>query len=758
MGLSLFKSKNEADKRRLEAFMHALPFEYCGWNAAGQVSWSRNFPALFGLNSITTVRDIQGAIMPSDAAALEGMIFTLKKDGEPFSLTVKTTEDHRMITLHGQNGHDLDGIEFYDVLWAEDTTLKHHEQDEMAETITDLKKQADRYRLCLNHLPQAVWMTNDAAQVQWCNARYAEIFGQDRDEIIGRDDRFNLILRDAEKISVTEMAKNALQTGDPDHSVGRLIVEGKRTLQDLHVIPEPSGRYVVQSSYDITEQETLRAELKRYVTANAELMQQLSSAIAIFAADHVLEFYNQSFAALWGLEDSWLNSRPALSDILEKLREMRRLPEQADFRAYKQEWLGMFTSLIDQHETMMHLPDGMAVRLMVVPHPMGGLMMTFEDVTSRLELESSYNTLIAVQKETLDNLSEGIAVFGSDARLQFCNPSYLNLWGLNPETAEGNPHIHDLVAKKKRFFKSQDMNWQDIQQRLASYAVNRTESQETIFRSDKTILECSAVALPDGGVMVTYRDVTDSAKVKEALEERNQALMDAEKLKTDFLANVSYQLRTPLNAISGFSEILNHEYFGEINDKQREYTQGITDAAGRLASLIDDILDLSSIEAGYLRLDKEDADIVAMVDHIYDLTRDWAGMENQTMSLQKPQYSHPIIMTMDERRVKQAVINIIRNAISYTPSGGTITLTVEDQESHIVIAVHDTGIGIPEDEQHKIFEPFQAIAHGEDGTKKPNTGLGLSLAKNIIAMHDGDIAIDSILGEGTTVRITLPRG
>jgi signal transduction histidine kinase len=353
-------------------------------------------------------------------------------------------------------------------------------------------------------------------------------------------------------------------------------------------------------------------------------------------------------------------------------------------------------------------------------------------------------------------LGEGVAVFGSDARLRFYNPSYLKMWNLNPEMLEGSPHISDIVAKMKKYFKGHDQSWDEIKERLLFHVVGRTDVRETIFRTDDTILECSAVTLPDGGMMITYRDVTDSAKVKEALEAKNQALIDAEKLKTDFLANVSYQLRTPLNAISGFSEILNNEYFGEINDKQREYTQGITDAAERLSSLIDDILDLSSIEAGYLRLDKSETNIIPMIDHIYDLTRDWAGMEQQKITLKKPR-KKAVEMVMDERRMKQAVINIIRNAISYTPTGGTITLTLKDNKDTVAIMISDTGIGIPEDEKHKIFEPFEAIAHGEKGSTRGYGGLGLSLAKNIIAMHDGDIEIDSVLGEGTTVTITLPK-
>jgi PAS domain S-box-containing protein len=757
MGLFGFKSQDVEDKRRMEAFMDALPFEYCGWSPQKPAMWSRGFPDLFNLTSIQSVRDIQTAILPSDAAALEGMIFTLQKDQEPFTLRVKTADMQRVITLHGMKGQDLDGIESYDVLWAEDSTIAQNNRDDVDERIQKLEKDIHQYRTLLDHLPQSIWVTNDDQKIEWCNEAYEKMVDSQRKNIIGVAEKFNPILTDSYKISVAEMAKNALTTGDADDSTGRVIVNGKRRLMDVYVSPVESENFVVGSAYDITEQEDLRAQLKRYVTANAELLEQLSTAIAIFGADQKLEFYNQSYSGLWGLEDQWLDSQPTLGDILEKLRENRRLPEQANFKDYKNSWLDMFTALMDQHQSMMYLPDGVAVRLMVAPHPMGGLMMTFEDVTSRLELESSYNTLIAVQRETLDNLGEGVAVFGSDARLQLYNPSYLTLWGLNPEDVEVNPHITKLVERKKRFFKGKKASWDGIQSRLISHAIDRNDVREKIIRSDDVILECSAVSLPDGGVMVTYRDITDSSRVQDALEEKNQALIDAEKLKTDFLANVSYQLRTPLNAISGFAEILNNEYFGEINDKQREYTQGINDATDRLASLINDILDLSSIEAGYLRLDKNPVVISEMMDSVYDLTRDWAGMETLKIKLTKPK--KPIgTLIVDETRLKQAIINIIRNAINYTPGGGRIDLILDgDDDKTIAIIIKDSGIGIADEQKEKIFEPFHSTKQGEEGTPAPSTGLGLSLAHNIIVMHGGSIDVNSVLGEGTTVIIRLPK-
>lgn len=764
MGLFAFSNHDRQEKRRLEAFMDALPLEYCGWNDKGAVVWSRGFPKLFALASIRTIRDVQDAIMPSDAAALEGMIWQLQKHDEAFSLTVKTAENHKTLTLHGMKGRDLDGYDTYDVIWVEDSSEKQNGWDDLNDDLDKLRHDIEQYRIVLDLLPQAIWVIDEEQKLIWCNTAYAAIIGRDRDDAIGAPLSLKAILldRDGEKkadpASLHECAEKSLNSHEPVTTRGRLIIDGKRRLTDIAMIPHKRENFVVGVAQDITEREELRSELKRYVAANAELMEQLSTAIAIFSASQNLEFYNNAFSLLWGLEEQWLNTRPALADILEKLREMRRLPEQADFRAYKKNWLDMFTTLLSQHQDMLYLPDGKAIRVMIAPHPMGGLMMTFEDVTSRLELESSYNTLIAVQRETLDSLGEGVVVYGSDGRLKLYNPSYLKLWDLNPEDVDGEPHVSVIVEKKKKFFKGKAYDWADIKARLTAHAIERTESRQVLMRSDGVCIECTGVPLPDGGMMATYRDITDAQRVQQALREKNQALEEAEKLKTDFLANVSYQLRTPLNAISGFAEILTNQYFGEINTKQAEYTQGITDAANRLASLIDDILDLSSIEAGYLRLDRNSVDSLEFLENIYELTRDWAGMETLQIIFDKPGKSPGQIMA-DERRLKQALMNILRNAINFTPGGGKITLALTQQGNDIVITVKDTGIGIAEDDQERLFEPFRSFSNGDEAKENaPNaSGLGLSLAKNIITLHGGRIVIDSVMGEGTTVTISLPQ-
>ncbi|MBU0800722.1 MAG: PAS domain-containing sensor histidine kinase, partial [Alphaproteobacteria bacterium] len=457
---------------------------------------------------------------------------------------------------------------------------------------------------------------------------------------------------------------------------------------------------------------------------------------------------NSAFAQLWLLEDQYLNAAPKLGDLMEKLRENRRLPEQADFRKFKQSWLNMFTALINPHEDMLYLPNGRALRMLTVPHPMGGLMMTFEDVTSRLELESSYNTLIAVQKETLDNLTEGVAVYGGDGRLKLWNPAFARLWGLHPEDLADQPHINRIVEKMKGKFPAEV--WEHRRAELIAHSIDRRTRDGRIEYLGDRLIAYSTVPLPDGGVLVTHVDVTDTARVENALREKNAALQAAERLKLDFIANVSYQLRTPLNAIMGFTEILGNEYFGPLNARQKEYTVGMSDASDRLLTLINNILDLSSIEAGYMELETADVDVCAMLNGLTDLTCEWARKEKIEVKLDCPADIGTI--NADEPRLKQVMLNLIRNAMAFTPAGGTITVTANRSPEKLQLIVSDTGSGIAAHDQERIFEPFErAQAGGSRGA-----GLGLTLVKNIIEMHKGTVALQSAAGLGTTVTITLP--
>lgn len=748
----------QLEKSRLEAFLAAFPGEYCGFAQDGSVVYSQNFLTLLNLESIETIHDIQNALSTSDSAVLEGMFGRLQDNGKEFSIEAKSQNEKKIFQLSGTRGQALNSKDFFDIIWIKDVTKEEDKVQALKKSRDTLEQETQKLQNALDEIPTALWMRNSKAELIWCNKTYAALAGDAPATILVKQTEISITPKEKSKATTPkELSQRALRDGKPQYINGHIVTEGKRHFVEISENPLPGSDCTLGIAKDITKQAEIDTELDRHLTANKTLLEQLRSAIGIFGAEQQLEFFNSAFSQLWGLEDQWLNTRPKLGDILEKLRETRRLPEQADFRNYKKGWLDMFTRLIDPHEDMLYLPDDTVLRLLVVPHPMGGLMMTFEDVTSRLQLESSYNTLIAVQKETLDNLAEGVAVYGGDGRLQLSNPSFADIWGLHPEDLQGEPHITTLVEKMDSFFPA-DI-WEERKQFLVSHGIERTIQEGRLARSDERLFEYTTVPLPDGGVLVSYFDVTDAAQVESALREKNAALEEADQLKTDFLANVSYQLRTPLNAIMGFAEILNNQYFGELNDKQKEYGTGIHEAGSKLVGLIDDILDLATIEAGYLDLTMSEFNVVETLQGLHELTSEWARKEKIDIKLD---YDKNIGMAVaDERRIKQVLLNLLHNAINFTPEGGKITISAKKKDEKIEFSVSDTGIGISKADLERVFEPFERAVAEHRTDMSPNAlsrgaGLGLSLVKNIVELHGGKISITSEEEKGTTVTIELP--
>lgn len=749
----IFTKKKMSEKARLEAFLKAIPAAYYGWASDGSVAYSPDFASLLGRNEIKDLHDIQDALSPSDAAVLEGMCIRLQEEGTPFKIIVETGDRRRTLRVSGQRGTDTAEQAHFDILWLEDLSAQQDKLRHAEANAAEAADQRERLQLALDHLHAPVWLRDAHTDLQWINRAYskaldatpAAIIQEQRDLALKPTDKKQAATKRFDRL----MAEKALRENQTQEFTAHLIIGGKRHFMNVREIPLPGKHGTLGVAVDMTAMEELSSEKNRDSAANKELLEHLGTAIAIFDASEKLEFHNSAFSALWDLEDSYLHTHPKLGDVMEKLREMRRLPEQADFRKYKQSWINMFTGLLTPHEDMLYLPDGKALRMLVIPHPMGGLMMTFEDVTSRLELESSYNTLVAVQKETLDNLLEGVAAFGGDGRIKLWNPSFARLWHLNPEDLDSHPHISRITEKMKQLFPADEQEKQ--RELLMAQALDRNIREGRISCQDGTEIRYATMPLPDGGVLVTHVNITDTVRVENALREKNAALETAERLKLDFLANVSYQLRTPLNAIMGFSEILDHEYFGALNERQKEYTGGINEAGKRLLGLIDDILDLSTIEAGYMELHKEPVSVYKVLKAIYDLTQDWARKKKIEIALSCAKNIGSV--PADERRLKQILLNIMSNAITFTPEGGTIHVSAKKQNGQMVIGITDSGDGIAAEDLERIFEPFEKTAHNKT---RNGAGLGLALVKNIIELHQGSVMIDSEEGKGTTVSLYLP--
>lgn len=401
---------------------------------------------------------------------------------------------------------------------------------------------------------------------------------------------------------------------------------------------------------DASEQDMAEHDRQRHIDAHAETLNTLATAVAIFSGEKRLVFYNHAYLKLWQMDEAFLDSQPLEGEILERLREMRRLPEKADFPAWKKQKLELYSNLLSQQDETWHLPDGRTLRVILRPHPFGGLISLYEDVTDHVTLESNYNKLINTQTETLDHLNDGVAVFGADGRLRLHNAAFERIWNLSRERLQGEPHF-DTISEWCGDQVGDRDEWLHLRRRITSVEAERKAETGQMDKLDGVTISYGVMPLPDGAVLTSFLDVTDTIKIERALRERNEALETADKLKSEFVNHVSYQLRTPLNSIIGFSGMLHEKMLGELNDKQIEYVGDILDASDQLLGLINDIIDLATIEAGGMALDVEEVALADILETAVSLMQKKALDSGLTLRLEPPNDIGMIYA--DERRLKQ---------------------------------------------------------------------------------------------------------
>jgi signal transduction histidine kinase len=245
----------------------------------------------------------------------------------------------------------------------------------------------------------------------------------------------------------------------------------------------------------------------------------------------------------------------------------------------------------------------------------------------------------------------------------------------------------------------------------------------------------------------------ENVRLFNEIQDKGRQLEIANRHKSEFLANMSHELRTPLNAIIGFSEVLGEKYFGELNEKQLDYVKDIHSSGKHLLSLINDILDLSKIEAGRMELDLAEFDMPSALQNAMTLVRERAQRHGIKLDLN----TDPVLgqFYADERKFKQIMLNLLSNAVKFTPEGGMVGVTARPNGSTVEIAVADSGVGIAAADQEAIFEEFKQV--GSDYTRKAEgTGLGLALTRRFIELHGGAIRVASAPGKGSTFTFTLP--
>ncbi len=601
-----------------------------------------------------------------------------------------------------------------------------------------------------------LWKRDAELRIVYGNPAYRTMVGANTQQVL----EGNLPELDARvrQLARKAQSESAMQTDEMP-----IITQGERKLfhvVELPLVQEGGGVTFLGYAFDASRQQEAEDERKRYASAMGDLLESSASAMAIYAKDQRLVSYNNAFLRLWKLEEEWLDDSPTYGEVLDRLRDKRLLPEQANFTAFKKENIEWFTRLLEPHEEFYYLPDGRVLRVIMIPHALGGLLISYEDVTDRLALERQYNTMLAVQRATLDHLHEAIVLFGENRRIKLYNPEYMHLWGLEKAFLDTEPHVADVQARCAAAVEEGQQH--EVKQHMLHMHAAAGITQGRLRLKNGHVVKWRNSALPDGANLIAYSDVTDSIVLEQSLRERNLALEEADKVKTDFLANMSYELRSPLTSIMGFSEALISDYFGELNGKQREYVDAINQASHKLMSLINDILDLTTIAAGQMSLDMTEFSVRDMLEEVMLMLGQRAKEQQQRVQLVLA--DDDLRMRADDARVKQVLFNLLHNALKFSPTGAVVEMgarathmtTADGDVEAIELWVRDEGKGIAAEEHGRVFERFFTSLYATDA--EAGAGLGLAMVKRFTELHGGQVLLVSEEGKGTCVRCLYPMG
>jgi signal transduction histidine kinase len=670
---------------------------------------------------------------PEPALQMDHAVDALREAGEGFLLNLSTSSG-RAIEAMGRaiGGQAIVRIRELGGLRRElaESNLRYKTLQEETELLRDFAAAA----------PWPIWAKSAEGNLRYANTAYVKATeGANVADAIHR----NLEL--LENDQRTEMGR--VLSGHSTFSARLpIVVGGERRIYDVQALKLSGGSAGI--AIDASEATALRAALERMAEAHRRTLDQLSSGVAVFDAQRRLAFYNESYRRLWGFDQAFLDGNPDDSSVLDRLRAARKLPEQPDFRAWKAKLHEAYRAVESETYTWF-LPDGRALSVVTTPNLEGGVTYLFDNVTESLDMARRFDRLTRVQHETLDNLNEAVAVFGSNGRVELFNPAFAKTWKLSAESLKEQPHIETVESWCKLLY-DDAVTWRTLREAITAIE-NRAQVALKLERKDGSVLDCMTMPLPDGATMLTFQDITDTENVERALRERNEALEAADQMKVDFVHHVSYELRAPLTTIIGFAHFLSDPSTGPLTAKQAEYLDYVTKSTNALLALTNNILDLATIDAGAMKLELGPVNIGKAIEAAAEGIQDRLATDRIELKVDiDPNIGD---FTGDERRVVQVLYNLLANAVGFSPHDAAVTIRAERTEHRVVFTVTDSGPGIPADVKDRVFDWFESHSHG---SRHRGAGLGLSLVRSFVELHGGKVRVDSVVGKGTTVTCDFP--
>jgi len=637
-------------------------------------------------------------MIATSAQSFENAVDRLRDNAEAFDLTVES-KTGSIIEVQGRTSGTHAFVRFIS-LSGDRAALAALESEH-----TKLLQTTDTMKSLLEAVPFPVWLKDEDGRLSWTNKSYVDaVESQSLDEVLEKE---------AELLDASERLLLAKQHSDAD----------------------------------------TQGTLRRTLESHDQTMNQLATAVATFDDKRHLVFRNEAFNKLWKLNEKELDQQPDNGALFDMLRSEGKVAEQPDWSKWRNSLLEVYETTQPQ-EHWWHLPDGRTLRVIANPHKQGGVTWVFENITEQLEMESRYITLTQVQGETLDHLVESIAVFSSDGRMKLSNPSFQKLWELSDEQVAAETPIANIAKLGKTKLDIPTI-WDDLVTGVTGVSDSRKSKDGRIELTTGAMIDYALVPLPNGQTMLSFADVTASVNLEHTLKERNEALQAAERLKNEFIEHVSYEFRAPLTNIKGFAEVLEQNAFGKLNEKQAEYVNHITTSSNVLHSLVDNLLDLATVDAGIMELDLKSISLPNLMKTVGRSVADQLKERSVKLILRHGKDAKNSDQFVgDETRIQQILFNLLNNAISFSPEKGSVILESRVEDEHIILRVHDDGPGIPAEEREQIFRRFSSKS--QTGGRR-GAGLGLSIAKSLTELHGGEITICDKVKQGTCFVCKFPK-
>jgi len=728
-GLAMRRNARAAteDAARLERLIETAPALPLVVRTDGRIEASDRLAQWLGLarlpNFIVDLAGVDEGLAVADVEGLTRDITGAQKGAKGFTRAVQPQGSERRLTIIGSPA--APGTNASVVMWVFDASESEGEIARLGHEATRLTRAFESLAQLIEAAPIPMWHRGPDLRLTLVNRAYVEaVDAASAEDAVGRGLE---LVEAAAGVGPIAAAAAARDSGEVRARTVPATLGGQR--RSVRIVDVPLGDAGVAGyALDNDELEQARGDFRRFAEAQRNTLDRLSAGVAQFDGERCLAFSNAPFLALFALKPEWVADRPEFDRILERMREAGRTPEVRDFPAWKNERRAWFSRAGGAIEEAWLLPGGAHLRVVGQPLPDGGLLLVFEDRTEQIQLASARDTLLRVREATFDNLFEAVGVFGADGRLNVWNNRFRDLWGFEDALLASHPRV-DALAEAAAPLLATPSRAALIRDLVRAATSDRKSRSGRVAFKDGRHFEFGAVPLPDGNALLTMLDITDSRRIERALRDRTDALEAADRVKTAFVANMSYELRTPLTSIGGFAEMLAGGYAGKLNGPAKDYVQAILDSVTTLGALIDDVLQMTQSDAKLTAPHRETVDLVALLTGAADEAGD--AFAAKQLVLVRDIAADVERVATDAKALRAAVSLLLARAIAETTENGRVLLHASATDGGMQVVVSDDGAGTGDD-------------HPD--------------VRALVETAGGSFMLLAEPGEGSVARILLPRG